>query len=276
MIKFNQKTQWGEDNYVLLHNGEIADLAGQHSRFLEAKIREDNRWYGSRYSEFKQKVVTGDESLVKHSETFLAQIEDQVPMSRGWRNVDDVVGAVPNVPSFLAGHPQCMRRRERTMRDTAPLAIYMDLTSSAGFSERDVCNRGVVLLALTRLLVEHRPVELWVGTSLDINRRGSGTVAWKIDTAPLDLARAAFHIGATVMARGFGYGMCNQMLGCGGSWPFNSYSLHCETAKQRIAAVFPGQEMLYIPPVYVTDPMVTHPVDWLKRTMASYVQKEGE
>ena len=274
MRKIEQKIDMGRDDYLLLENGDLTAYAETYKRELRSKIKESGeRWVGSTYEDFEKKVMTGDESLVEGSEEFLSKIEDQVPMSRGWRNVDDVVGAVPNVPAFLAGHPQCMRRRERTMRDTAPLAIYMDLTSSAGISERDVQKRGVVLLALTRLLVEHRPVELWVGTSLGGNSR-SGTVAWRIDTAPLDLARAAFHISATVMSRGFGYGLCQHLQNTGGSWPFGSYDKHYQTAKDRLAVVFPGQEILYIPPIMLGDEMTKDPVGWIKRTMTSYVKQE--
>jgi hypothetical protein len=273
MRKIDVKATEGKDQYLLLEGGELNEYNRIHASDLSHKIGEDSYWYGTTYNQFAQKVETGDESLVAESETFLSQIEDQVPMSRGWRNVDDVVGAVPNVPAFLAGHPQCMRRRERTMRDTAPLAIYMDLTSSGGISASAVQKRGIVLLALTRMLVEHRPVELWVGTSLGGPGK-AGTVAWRIDTAPLDLARAAFHISATVMARGFGYCLCQKLFNTGGGWPFASHSVHCNTAKARLSQVFAGQELLYIPPIYVTDELVSDPVGWIKRTLDGYVRKE--
>lgn len=274
MQKYQNKIAQGRDDYLLLDSGDVSTFARDNASMLHSRIRNDGRaWVGSTYDEFAKKVVAGDEELVASSEAFLAKIEDQVPMSRGWRNVDDVVGAIPNVPAFLAGHPQCMRRRERTMKETAPLAIYMDLTSSAGIGSSDVQKRGIVLLALTRLLVEHRPVELWVGTSLG-SRGHSGTTAWRIDTAPLDLARAAFHIGATVMSRGFGYGLCRDLLKTDGHWPFDNYGKHCETAKQRIAFAFPGQELLYIPPIHLNDEMTTNPIGWVKRTMAEYVVRE--
>lgn len=213
------------------------------------------------------------ENLVQSSEEYLRSIEDQVPMSRGWRNVDDVVGALPNVPAYLAGHPQSMRRRVRTMRDTAPLSVFVDLTSSGGIDSAKVTRRGVVLLALVRLLVEHRAVELWVGSALgprSTYSRASWTTAWRVDTAPLDLARAAYHVGATAMSRGFGYGVCKGR-GSGGRWPFNHYGLHTQTAEQRLKDVFPGQEVMYVPPIYLNDPMTANPVGWLRRVMEKYV-----
>lgn len=269
MRKVETKTKWGRDDYLLIDAGELTVTARATSFSVSS-------WSGGGTREqFLSKVELGDQSLVQQSDDYLAKIEDQVPVSRGWRNVDDVVGAVPNVPAFLAGHPQCMRRRERTMRDTAPLAIYMDLTSSGGITAQVVQRRGVVLLALTRMLVEHRAVELWVGASLGgSSLRGSGTVAWQIDTAPLDLARAAHRISSTTMSRGFGYSACQQRLSTKGSWPFNSYALHVETAPSRLQTVFAGQTLLYVPPVYLTDPLVTNPVAWLKKTMAKYTEGE--
>lgn len=273
MIRTSIDTPRGEDRYLLLSAGELTEQARKHAPTLRRNI--SRGWCGVDYDTFARQIETGDQDMVHESEEFLRQIEDQVPVSRGWRNVDDVVGAVPNVPAFLAGHPQCMRRRTRTTRETAPLSIYMDLTSSGGIDTRDVQKRGVVLLALTRMLVEHRAVELWVGASLGSTYRGgAGTVAWRIDTAPLDLARAAFHVAATSMSRGFGYVLCKDDLGTGGHWPFADYTYHRDTAPERLAQVFPGQQILYVPPVYLTDPMTTDPVGWLKRVMAQYVRSE--
>jgi hypothetical protein len=181
-----------------------------------------------------------------------------------------VVGAIPNVPAFLAGHPQHMRRRERVAKNNAPLTIYMDLTTSAAIDAKTVTKRGVVLLALVRMLIEHRPVELWVGTSK--GRRGvSGTVAWKIDTTPLDLSRSSFHIGASSMARGFGYGVDDSVHETGGGWPFGDYGLHCRTAKVRLQEAMGGGDMLFISPIINSDPLVSDPVNWLKRTLKEYV-----
>lgn len=276
MRKVDNVTAWGRDSYVLMDAAEIAPFVKENEHGYRHYMTSTS-WMGGTFDKFLRCVVTGDDTLVDESEKFLAKLEDQVPMSRGWRNLDDVVGAVPNVPAFLAGHPQCMRRRERTMRDTAPLAIYMDLTSSGGISASDIERRGVTLLALTRLLVEHRPVELWVGTSIG-DYTCSSTAAWRIDTTPMDLARAAYHISATSMSRGFGYRVCEKEMTntWRGKWPFNNYGLHVSTAPKRLESVFPGQEMLYVPPIHLSDEMTQNPVGWIKRTLAKYVNGEEQ
>lgn len=273
MRTFENTIEHGIDRYVMMGAEEISTLTEKHSNRLSRTI--NSSWYGDQFPAFRQKVVTGDEGLVQQSEAFLEKLENQLPMTRGWRNVDDVVGAVPNVPAMLAGVPQSMRRRERTMKISAPLAIYMDLTSSGGISAEKVMHRGVALLALVRMMVEHRSVELWVGASLG-QYRVSGTCAWRIDTAPLDLARSAYHVSATAMSRGFGYTMCHDLMHTQGGWPFGNYPLHCRTAPERLRPAFEGQELMYIPPIYLGDELTSNPVAWIKRVMAQYVKTEEE
>jgi hypothetical protein len=78
------------------------------------------------------------------------------------------------------------------------------------------------------------------------------------------------------MSRLFGYGLARSVLGTDGNWPLKNYDLHCRTAPERLRAVMQhGGDLLYIPPIYVTDPMTSDPVSWLKRTMAQYVN-QGE
>lgn len=259
----------GLDQYAFLEAGEIPGLMAKYPM-----ARRGGSWYGGTSEELVRKATIGDNSLVAESDRFLDQLEGQVPLSRGWKNVDDVVGAIPNIPAYLAGHPQHMRRRQRMAKDNAPLAIYMDLTSSAMIEAKHLQKRGIVLLALARMLIEHRPVELWVGTSK--GRSGySGTVAWRIDTAPLDLARSAYHIGAAAMARGFGYGMDDTLHRTGGHWPFGQYNQNPANAEARLRSVIDWGDLLYIPPIHLSDPLTTKPVEWLKRTMAKYVQEEA-
>lgn len=267
MRKFSKQTPKGIDQFLFLDAGEIPGMIEKHQRRMS--FADSSSWYGDAMPEFKRKATTGDNSMVEASEKFLASLEDQVPMSRGWKNVEDVVGAIPNIPAFLAGHPQHMRRRQRAARDNAPLTIYMDLTSSAAINSNKLTKRGVVLLALVRMLVEHRAVELWVGISK--GKCGcSGTVAWKIDTTPLDLSRSSYHIGATAMSRVFGYGVDDDMHQTGGGWPFGSFESH-RTAKARLQEAMGAGDMLYIPPIYLTDPLIDDPVGWLKGKMKEYV-----
>lgn len=272
MRTVTQETQWGMDHYVFMEASEIPAVLKKYEGVPALSNRFDDKWCGGTFEELKRYVALGDESRVRRTDNLLTQIEDQLPATRAWRNVDDVVGAVPNVPAFLAGHPQHMRRRERASKENAPITIFLDLTSSAVISADMVERRAVVLLALVRLLVEHRPVELWAGIAQDVGK-GSGTVAWRIDTAPMDLARAAYHIASTNMARRFGYGLNTHLNRAGGHWPFRDPHLGARTAAERLQRIF-GGEIFHIAPLLNTDKMVSQPVAWLKETMAKYVTTE--
>jgi hypothetical protein len=270
MNKQTIKDDNGRRHHVMLMEaGEISGAAKNNPKWMKhqlgihAKISLET---------FEKLAEIGEQKYVERSEAFLSQIEDQIPVTRGWQSVDDVVGGCPNIPAYLAGHPQSMRRRRRVAKETAPLTIFMDLTSSMGIDADDILKRGIVLLTLVRLLVEHRPVELWVGTSLGL---GSGQdnciAAWKIDTAPMDLARAAFHIADVNMSRLFGYAMCEQMLDC----HIGGYHTDEAVLKKVMAQAGGWGELLYIPPVRWSDPMKTEPVQWLKSKMKEYV-REGD
>lgn len=256
------KTSIGRNHYALMSASEICTVAASNRKWMahQENIQRNNGAIGT--DKFLEQAAQGDETLVPLSEAFLAKIEDQVPMSRGWRNFDDVVGSIPNVPAMLAGYPQAMRRRERTMKDTAPLTIFMDLASSMGIKQDKILQRGIVLLALTRMLVEHRPVSLWVGTSMGDGGMTS-TVAWQIDTMPLDLARAAFHISSVAMSRLFGYATCEMLVDkhIGG---FGHQNV------DQLKVVAGWNDVLHIPAINYYDPMTNDPVAWIKRVMAQY------
>lgn len=260
-----------DSHFMFMNASEIVTAAKTHEKWMRHQqgIQGGNMRNCSN-AEFNRLVTIGDEKLVQQSEKFLAEVEDQVPMSAGWRNFDDVVGAVPNIPAFLAGHPQCMRRRQRTMKHSAPLTIIMELTSSMGIKKELILQRGIVLLALVRMLVVHRPVELWVGTTLS----GSGhtaTALWQIDTAPMDLARAAFQIADTSMSRLFGYAMAESLVDkhLGGTWHYTP-----EQITEILKSVGGWNEILYLPGIKLSDPMVSEPVEWLKRTLSQYATLE--
>jgi hypothetical protein len=143
---------------------------------------------------------TGDISAVAESDALLARMEEHIhmPSTRAtW--TDDVSGAFPNIPAFLSGQPLNMRQRVKVQIDSAPLAIMVDLGISGGISAQQVRNRGIAILALTRALSAHRPIELWAcdfGAADEQNGYGSKTnavlVAAKIETSPLDLAAASY------------------------------------------------------------------------------------
>lgn len=267
-------TTWGgkEDLFALCESG--SELGRE---FVKRGLRfEGGSWYGGvGHEESLRRLTTGDNSLVAESDRLMRALEDQVPLTKRWKNVDDVVGGLPNVPAYLAGTPINMRRRVKLMREDAPISVFVDLTSSAGIDAERLFKRGTAILAFVRLLTEHRAVELWAGIGLNSSSGGSSMIGWRIDTAPLDLARSAHLLCSPSVARGLGYKFAQSLHRAGGSWPFRSFDKHKASGEERLRAVL-GTEIKFIPPIFVTDELVTAPVKWIKRELARYMPKDSE
>jgi hypothetical protein len=226
----------------------------------------------------------GDMSAVAASDRFLAKFDavDIPSARRQW--VDDVAGPVPNVPAFLANAPLAMRRRKRSEDETAPLTVVVDIASSGGIDASDVRQRGIAILALVRALASVRPVTLYVGTTLG-NYGGAGLmpeadgshIYFRIDTAPLDLVRAAHLISHPCVSRGLLYGAhigymnrCNKNI----PWAYQNADLFRKNIRDVFAPAFEG-DVLALPSIHVRDRSVTEPVAWVREMLALHSKPEG-
>jgi hypothetical protein len=229
-------------------------------------------------------VVGSDKML----DAFEADADTLVTLTRP--TINDVVGSTPNIPAFLAGQPLCMRRRARDMSDRAPLCVIVDTAISAGISHETIRRRGAAILALVRLLSSRRALELWAGISMGTgedsswrysSRSATGAchVYTRIDTAPLDLARAAFMLTHTAAPRVLGYGVAEMPpRGGNGRWPYNRNGALSEEHFRDVARVaFPYlQEFLAVPGLYLTDPLAKNPKQWIKDRLAEYHANASE
>lgn len=253
---------------------DLATLAETMASNSHYRI-DSGKWHGMDWSAAMQGVQSGNLARVPQSDKFLSAIEDQVFISPAWRVIDDVVGAVPNVPNYIAGLPCAMRRRVRTASETAPLAIFADVSSSGSVSTRDMIARGAAMLALVRMLANIRPVELWtvsvVGVPHSHNAYG---VITRVDTAPLDLARAAHLLCEPAMARRFGYGIGHMLANDEATgwtpWAFDNADLWRKNAREILSAHTGGSESVYFPAVHACDESIQDPVTWLKTMIARF------
>lgn len=268
-------TKKGEDRFFV---GTWSDLA---ERF--AAVPKDNStrrettagksWSGNMsYNDALQKVSTGDLARVPDSDAFLARYENLNAPRGAWQTIDDVAGGVPNVQALLAGHPLTMRRRARVMKDTAPLTVAVDLVSSGGIDSDSLTRRGVAILALVRALSASRPVELWAGGSATpYNFKGACHVWGRIDTAPLDLARAAHIMTATAVARGLIYATLHDMGGDSSlMWPYCNHEWSRSNGRRILSRAFGSDDMLFIAAPHSNDEIIKDPEGWIERAIKTY------
>lgn len=235
-------------------------------------------WGGKPWGESVAHVRGGDLAGVEASDKFMAAIEVDNLVSQSWEETHDVIGGVPNVPAYLAGLPLNMRRMERVADERGPLTMFASLELSASIDVGTMRKRGAAVLALVRALSATRPVELYACCSIGEGSRhgndGFGShVLIRIDTAPLDLARAAHVLTCPSVTRLLGYSMLTDQAdkeltrgkGWNGQFAYGDVHKYRETARDNfVSIVSPGSDSLWLPAAHATDPCVKEPVRWLK------------
>lgn len=221
----------------------------------------------------------GDLSRVASSDALLTRFERFAFETERQHWVDDVCGGFPNVPAFLSGHPLAMRRRIADKDGAAPLAVIVDLTTSAGISAEAIERRGAAILALVRLLTMRRPVELWAGaiTGAGANDRDLCGVFAKIETAPLDLATAAFAMTHPGFSRRLCYAIADKEAGFVGAWPYRNHAVSREHMRAICAQAFThSADTLAIPPAHIGDMIDKDPEGWIEARLAELAPAQLE
>lgn len=255
----------------------LADSTPAH-HWSRRECTASNRWMGGLdFADAIARGYNGDLSEVAASEPLLEQLEAMFPAPTARRRVvDDVAGAFPNVQAFIAGTPLTMRRKVRQESEFAPLAIVVNLMASSGCPVEAVRRRGVAVLALVRALSARRPVELYVGITCagEQGSKDSANVYWKIDTAPLDLARAAYFMVCPTVLRSLCFGAVCGLYNTDKSipWAWDAYNASRAHFQTSIARAFPHvSEVLAVPGMTMHDTF-SDPVAWV----AKHVRQYGE
>lgn len=202
-------------------------------------------WAGATNADALAWCETGNLDGVEKADALLSRFETLAfaTHAKGWR--EDVSGAIPNVPAFIAGHPLNMRRREKIENAAAPITIFCDIFASCSYTGEQITKRGAAVLALVRILSMRRPVELWLGGCAAHRSENGKLVApvVKIDTAPLDLARAAYALTHPAFLRRVAF-RCDYLLEGGAHVPPFKESL-----RAPLAPLLGDAETLILPPL---------------------------
>jgi hypothetical protein len=260
-----------KDHFVLADS--MADLGreapGIAPENASERIGYDTTWYGGvTFDEACELAIHGDVKLVAKSDALLAKFERYAfeTSGKGWRN--DVVGALPDVPAYIAGHPLNMRRRTRLDSAAAPIAIVIDTTISAAIDSKTIMRRGAAILALVRILAGRRPVELWAVSQVNAEDGGCATVGARIDTTPLDLGTAAFALTHPAFPRRLCYSIARK-YGFSGSWPYHKGGESRDCMVDMLRPAMPHvAECLFMPGMHVQDSAANEPELWIEQKLA--------
>ena len=263
--KADQKT-----HYVMADSmSALADMAQARGK----QISGAKAWNGNlNLRGAAQMARAGDMARVATSDALLSRFErfNFSRETKAWRR--DVAGNVPNVPAMLAGAPATMRRRVKLHADAAPIAILVDLTTSGNIQADAIERRGAAILALTRVLTSRRPVELWAGAIVGADADQNGVAMFtRIDTAPLDLAHAAFAMVSPAFTRQMLYSLARGAYGFGGSWP---YGADANASRLFLADIMRPAlphvaDVLAIPAAHSNDKISANPEQWIESTLAA-------
>jgi hypothetical protein len=223
------------------------------SPYLTGKAK-GGAWYGATPAETLARADAGNAKLTAPCDRLLSRMESVDFATSRFATVSAVAGGAPCVPAYLAGSPMAMRRRVRVADDLAPLAVVVDIGVSASVSHPTIQRRGAAALALVRLLAATRPVSLWVVcgqiTDLDGTRRDAA-LAVRVDTAPLDVARAAWLLAAPEAFRRACFAATHAIAGHaekrGVNWLRDSHGRHPELLRDCLPALTACDDFLLVP-----------------------------
>jgi hypothetical protein len=243
----------------------------------------DSKWQdGLDFNQAVDKARTGDLARVQASDKIMSKLEDLVAFNTSqMQTVDAMTGGIPNVAAYLAGSPMNMRRRQRVALQAAPLNVIVDLGSSSGISAEQLARRGATILAFVRIMSAQRPVNLYLATAFSPYSARESTaagVAVRVDTSPLDLARASYAISGAAFPRHMMYSALIHETKCSNhdSLPFpysdiEFYRRNLHKFWERFVSV-DTEETAVIGPLYLTDDFAD-PEKWLREMVAKYAQE---
>lgn len=259
---------------VVKHFQTSADFLGWLPQRACAAVENSSLdWRGGEtYEDSRRLLIKGDTSNVAHASLLLDQLLDSVEVPvQLWQQ--SVAGYIPCVPAVLAGHPEAFLRPIDEESDSSPIRVYASVGCSAGISAADLTKRGIAILALVIKLQAIRPVELWVTD----DSGGSNYALFsclRIETSPLDLSTAAY----VLTSAGFFRNLCfefNYAHGWSGAWAWGLDPRNPESQRKTRALLGLGDNDLWIPGAYFSDPLIQKPVEWINEQLQQFAQREA-
>lgn len=268
--------------------GARFDSIGDFARYLRGPAAvcpymtktEDNKWSGGTPAETQARLDAGSAKATAACDRLLGQMESVGFATSRFFTVAAVAGGAPCVPAFLAGNPLAMRRRVKISDEAAPLAVVVDIGVSASVKAATIERRGAAALALVRLLAATRPVTLWavVGqrASLYSDHATDAAFGVQIETAPLDVARAAWLLASPDAFRRAGFAASQAIAGfpreTDVNWLQDSHTQHPRLMRDCLPALTGCEDFLLVPSLITAGETQfdsdSDAADWVKAQLA--------
>ena len=193
----------------------------------------------------------------------------------------DIAGAFADVPAFLAGDPQCMRRMANQVSDTRPIRIFVGMASSCTFSAEQLAKRGALISALALQLSKTRTVDIYAinSGSKKFSKGGLAgqTLDWSVMVKlpkPVSASDLSYWLCHQASVRGLLYSVERAFAGQL-SWPkslgrFADY--HSPSGIKAHATIWGAGESDIVVPFPVANnvaeaEIIAKPETWLKNTL---------
>lgn len=252
----------------------------------ECRARHLGSWTGETWGESITRARSGNTALVPQAEALVDKLTVEAQRDQPiW--IPSVAGAFPCVGDYLAGAPDCMRRRHPTPTDRAPIKMYVELTSSAGVSASDMVKRGTAILALALLLNSQRSIELSVivglgsGLARTTGDDGGCFVVVPLGASPLDIALSCNALTSVGFVRGMGYEFLSHRAEsrANGGWAWGimpSGSERIEYVRRLRMALDLTETDIIVPPIFMHDETVTNPLGFVQRSLNEALKVEQD
>lgn len=257
---------------------QFYESIGEFLREVERQPRhrkdaDDSSWHNRQtFDQALENIRKGrPESVAKAAKLFEELSSDSIETSQlQWQY--DLAGAIPCVPSYLAGEPMSMRRAIPVKVNTAPVCVFASVCMSAGFNQEHIEKRGIAILALCQKLSNFRPLELYLYADIEGSRENGGAAipVIKLETSPLDLTTASYAITDAAFLRHLCFKWGYQH-GFETSWAWHE-DPNSQRAQVKIRQELKAETQdLIIPGGYYQDPIIREPVKWINEQLKKYV-----
>jgi len=232
------------------------------------------------------RAIMGDPTIVSQFDATIASVTAGIETTQRPGYVVDWYGSRVDMGRYVAGLPNCMRRRARRATDTRHVSVYVSLVCSAGIRADMMLKRGSAILGFLAVLQSQNiGVDLYLvadmqgararrtgredqsGITLDMVLDGDCTQVIRVESRPLDLSQTGFVIAHPAFTRHITYTF-GKRYGFHGSWSatFDRSGGHSDPlaySKAMAAKLGLNETDVFIPPAHSGDEIVRDPQAWI-------------